>query len=52
LAFVGDTAIDMEAAMNAGRTAILATWGGAHVPRTGEWTEVSDPSALWSALPC
>ncbi|KIZ38835.1 MULTISPECIES: HAD-IA family hydrolase [Rhodopseudomonas] len=28
LAFIGDTAIDLLAAHNAGRTAVLASWGG------------------------
>jgi phosphoglycolate phosphatase-like HAD superfamily hydrolase len=36
LAFVGDTAIDLAAARNAGRAAVLAVWGnGPEVDRTG-----------------
>jgi phosphoglycolate phosphatase-like HAD superfamily hydrolase len=51
LAFVGDTAVDVEAAENAGRTPLLATWGGGPplVGRPG-LRELPDPEAALVAI--
>jgi phosphoglycolate phosphatase-like HAD superfamily hydrolase len=51
LAFVGDTVIDMQAAENAGRTPVLAIWGG-EPPSTRRpgWIEVLDPRGIMTVI--
>jgi len=51
LAFIGDTAIDIAAAENAGRLPVLATWGGGpHLPGRPDLIELSDPAEAVTLL--
>ncbi|MFN3656722.1 MAG: HAD family hydrolase [Pseudolabrys sp.] len=45
LAYIGDTAVDVAAAENAGRLPVLATWGGGpRLPSRAELIELADPA--------